>query len=162
MMINLQIVEDADHLVQARTLFQEYADTRMNDPALVNFPEEIKNLPGEYGPPAGAIILARFNGNPVGCVAFHRIADDVCEMKRLYVSPRFRGRGIGRSLVEAILKRAGEMGYSRMRLDSIPGMKTAQALYKSMGFYDIDAYRNNPNRGTKYYEIKLSRIGGRK
>ena len=158
--IKLQTVKKPGHLVQARTLFRQYAETRRNDPALVEFPEEIKNLPGEYGPPDGCIMLAHYRGNPAGCVALHKIADGICEMKRLYVSPLYRGNGIGKSLVEAVLSRARELGYSRMRLDSIPGMETAQALYESVGFYDIDAYRNNPNRGTKYYEIELARIGG--
>ena len=155
MMIQLQKVENAGHLVHAKTLFREYAETRKNDPALVDFPKEIKHLPGEYGPPKGCIMLAFYRGNPAGCVALHKIVDGICEMKRLYVSPLYRGKGVGRSLVEAILIRARELGYTRMRLDSIPGMETAQALYESVGFYDIEAYRNNPNRGTKYYELEL-------
>jgi len=154
-MNKLQIVENAYHVDQAKALFQEYANTRKNDPALVNFSEEINNLPGEYAPPEGNIILAYCDGSLAGCVAVHKLKDDICEMKRLYVSPKFQGRGIGRCLIMAILNQAEILGYTRMRLDTIPTMKTAQKLYESFGFYEIPAYRNNPNKGTKYYELKM-------
>ena len=154
-MIKLQAVENADHVAHAKALFQEYAETRKNDPALDDFHEEIDNLPGKYAAPDGNLILAYSDGKAAGCVAVHKLADGVCEMKRLYVSPRLRGRGIGRYLVEAILKQAAMIGYSRLRLDSIPSMRKAQALYESIGFHEISAYRPNPNEGTKYYEIEL-------
>lgn len=154
-MIKLKTVESAEHLVQVRTLLQEYGDSRKHDPALVNFAEEINNLPGKYTPPAGNIILAYCNDELAGCVAVHKLDDDICEMKRLYVSPKYRGKGIGRSLVIAIIEQARMIGYARMRLDSIPSMKAAQALYESIGFYKIPDYRNNPNEDTKYYEIGL-------
>lgn len=155
MMIKLLTVENIDHLTKVKALFQEYAGTRPNDPALIDFPEEIRNLPGEYAPPGGAVILACFDDEPAGCVAIHKIEDGICEMKRLYVPLRFRGKGLGRALIKAILKEALMMGYSRMRLDTIPGMKEAQGLYESLGFYEIPAYRKNPNKGTTYYEIRL-------
>lgn len=154
-MIRLETAESAEHLVQVRALLQEYGDSRPNDPALVDFAEEINNLPGKYTPPAGNIILAYCDDEPAGCVAVHQLDDDICEMKRLYVSPKFRGKGIGRSLSMAIIEQARLIGYSRMRLDSIPSMKAAQALYESIGFYEIPDYRNNPNEDTKYYEIGL-------
>lgn len=154
-MIKLQIVENAYHVDQAKALFQEYANTRKNDPALVDFSEEINGLPGEYAPPKGNIILAYCDGSLAGCVAVHKLNDDICEMKRLYVSSKFRGRGLGRCLIMAILNQAEILGYTRMRLDSTPTMKTAQKLYKSIGFYEIPDYRSNPNKGTKYYELEL-------
>jgi ribosomal protein S18 acetylase RimI-like enzyme len=154
-MITLQTVENDDQVAQAKVLFQEYADTRKNDPALAIFPEEIKNLHKKYAPPHGNIILAYCDENLAGCVAVHKLDGDICEMKRLYVSPKFRGRDIGKCLVFAIMNNAARLGYTRMRLDSIPSMKTAQALYKSVGFGEIPAYRNNPNKGTKYYEVEL-------
>ena len=154
-MIKLQTVETADHVAQAKALFQEYAETRKNDPALEDFHEEIGNLPGEYAAPDGSLILAYSDGKLAGCVAVHKLGAGFCQITRLYVSLRFRGRGLGRCLVEAILKQAAMMGYSRLRLDSIPSMKEAQALYESIGFYEIPAYRHNPNEGTKYYEIEL-------
>ena len=157
MMIKLLTVENIDHLTKVKALFQEYARTRPNDPALVDFLKEIRNLPGEYAPPGGAVILACLGDEPAGCVAVHRIDSEICEMKRLYVPLRFRGKGLGRTLIKAILKESLKMGYSRMRLDTIPGMKKAQVLYESLGFYEIPAYRKNPNKGTKYYEIKLSK-----
>ena len=154
-MITLQTVTNKDHVAQARVLFREYAGTRRNDPALVSFSEEISNLPGNYAPPDGSIILAYSDGKPAGCVAVHKLEDHICEMKRLYVPPKFRGRGIGKYLVIALIRRAKNMGYTRMRLDSIPSMKTAQALYESIGFYEIPDYKHNPNKGTKYYEIDV-------
>ncbi len=157
MMIKLLTVENTDHLTLVKTLFQEYAGTRPNDPALIDFPKEIRNLPGDYAPPGGAIILAHFDDEPAGCVACHGIEDDICEMKRLYVPYRFRGKGLGMALIKAILKEALMMGYSRMCLDSIPGMEKAQDLYEFLGFYEIPTYRKNPNKGTKYFEIKLSK-----
>ncbi|UCG11340.1 MAG: GNAT family N-acetyltransferase [Deltaproteobacteria bacterium] len=154
-MIELKTAEDENRVVQARALFQEYAETRKGDPALVDFPEEIRNLPGGYAPPDGNIILAYSDGKLAGCVAVHKLDDDTCEMKRLYVSPVFRGKGIGRRLVVAVLEQARMIGYSRMRLDSIPAMREAQTLYETIGFYEIPDYRNNPNKGTKYYEMEL-------
>lgn len=154
-MIKLQIVENTYQVDQAKALFQEYANARKNDPALVNFSEEINSLPGGYAPPEGSIILACCDGSLAGCVAVHKLNDDICEMKRLYVSPKFRGRGIGKCLIMELLKQAEMLGYTRMRLDSIPTMETAQRLYESIGFYEIPEYRNNPNKGTKYYELKL-------
>ena len=95
-MIELQKAIKANHMAQLRALFQEYAETRKNDPALVDFPEEINDLPGRYAPPTGAIILAHYDGKRAGCVALQRLDDDICEMKRLYLSSNFRGRGVGK------------------------------------------------------------------
>ncbi len=154
-MIELRKIRRPGEVEEVRTLFLEYAATRENDPALVDFPEEIESLPGFYSPPDGDIILAFLEGRPVGCVAVHRLDEETCEMKRLYVSPSCRKRGIGMRLARAVLSLAGEMGYSRMCLDTIPNMKAAQSLYESMGFYEIADYRNNPNPGTRYFEIEL-------
>ena len=161
-MITLQTVESEHQLAQVRSLFAEYAETREGDPALADFAEEINDLPGQYAPPGGNIILAYYDERPAGCVAVHKLEHHTCEMKRLYVSKPFRGKGIGRRLVKAVLKQAGMMGYYRMRLDSIPSMKAAQTLYESLGFYEIPAYRNNPNEGTKYYELELDNESARR
>ena len=93
-MIKFQIVENACQLGQAKALLQEYAKTRKNDPALVDFSKEINGLPGKYAPPQGNIILAYCDGSVAGCVAVHKLDNDICEMKRLYVSPKFRKRGM--------------------------------------------------------------------
>lgn len=154
-MIHIVTADTLPHLAAARSLFEAYAATRPNDPALVDYPAEIAGLPGAYAPPDGALLVAYQEGKPVGCVAFHRLDANTCEMKRLFVLPEARGYGLGRRLAEAIIDAARERGYHRMRLDSIPSMQAAQALYRSMGFYKIQPYRNNPNAGTTYMEKLL-------
>jgi ribosomal protein S18 acetylase RimI-like enzyme len=156
-MIELQTVQNSAQIAKIKILFKEYAVARKDDPALVDFPEEIKSLPGEYAPPAGSIIIAFYDRKLAGCVALHKLDEKICEMKRLYVRPSFRKKGIGKFLIQGILNEAFDLGYIKMRLDSIPSMKTAQRLYESAGFYEIPDYRNNPNKGTKYFEIDLSK-----
>ncbi|MBT7140803.1 MAG: GNAT family N-acetyltransferase, partial [Gammaproteobacteria bacterium] len=110
-----------------------------------------------YAPPDGQMLIAHQDQKAVGCVALHsQDEEDICEMKRLYVSPGHRNCGIGRGLVMTLLIEAEKAGYQRMRLDSIPSMKAAQELYRSIGFYEIADYRNNPNPGTRYFEITFS------
>lgn len=154
-MIKIEPAAAGDDFVAVRQLLQEYVESRPNDPALVDFPSEFAALEQHYGAPHGQMLLAHQDGVPAGCVAFHPLEEGVCEMKRLYVSPQFRGRGIGRGLVMTLLIEAEKAGYGKMRLDSIPSMKAAQELYTSMGFYEIPDYRNNPNPGTRYYELNL-------
>lgn len=156
-MAHLKIIaaETAAQVAEARGLFNAYAATRPNDPALADFPEEIAALPGSYAPPEGALLVAYRADEPVGCVALRRLDAQTCEMKRLFVLPTARGCRLGRRLAEAILDAARTRGYRRMRLDSIPSMQAAQALYRSLGFYEISPYRNNPNPGTTYMEKLL-------
>ncbi len=156
-MIKIESAETQEDYGAVRALLQEYVDTRPNDPALINFPSEFEQLEHHYGPPEGKVLLAHQDRQPAGCVAFHPLEEGVCEMKRLYVSPRYRGSGIGRGLVMTLLIEAEKAGYKKMRLDSIPSMQAAQELYESIGFYEIPDYRNNPNPGTRYYEISFER-----
>ena len=112
-------------------------------------------LPGEYSSPRGRILVAEKEGETIGCVALRDLGEGVCEMKRLYVRPAFRGGGIGRSLAEEIVRIAKQEGYEKMRLDTLASMKTAIALYRSMGFRDIEPYRFNPICGAVYLELNL-------
>lgn len=139
----------------AKKLFAEYADTLGFDLRFQNFEEELTNLPGDYVNPTGCLLLAVYKEQPVGCVGLRKLSDDVCEMKRLYVKPQFRGLGIGRALVEAVIEKARKIDYNYMRLDTVPSMEAASALYTSVGFKKSGAYRYNPIEGAVFMELKL-------
>ncbi|HYV19938.1 MAG TPA: GNAT family N-acetyltransferase [Verrucomicrobiae bacterium] len=145
----------------ARLLFREYAAGLGFDLAFQGFEAELGALPGDYVPPRGALLLAVDSAAWAGCVALRPIDGEVCEMKRLYVRPSWRGTGLGRRLAAAILDEGGRLGYARMRLDTVPAMQSAIALYESLGFRDIPAYRHNPVPGTRWLEAPLARPSGR-
>lgn len=148
--------ETEDHLAEARRLFQEYAASLGFDLGFQGFEAELAELPGAYAPPRGRLLLAFQGDRPAGCVALRELEDGVCEMKRLYVRPDFQGLGIGRALAEAVLQEARGIGYSRMRLDTVPAMARAQGLYHALGFREIPAYRFNPVPGTVFLELRLA------
>ena len=142
-------------LPQVRMLFEEYAASLGITPCFQNFGEELATLPGSYAPPSGRLLLALQRGDLAGCVALQRLTPDVCEMKRLYVRPGFRGLGIGRMLAERIKHEGQAAGYRRMRLDTLPTMTSARALYRMMGFYEIAPYRSNPVEGVAFLELRI-------
>lgn len=125
------------------------------DLSFQDFESEINELPGEYAPPNGVLRLALSNAEPAGCVALRRLEGKVCEMKRLYVKPAFRGRSIGGKLAEEVINEARKLGYVAMRLDTLPALGEAIALYKSMGFREIAPYRYNPIAGSLFLELDL-------
>jgi len=141
--------------IQARELFEEYAASLGFDLSFQDFAREVASLPGEYASPRGAILLAGDDSGIAGCVALRPLADETCEMKRLYVRPTHRGTGVGKRLAEAILAEARVRGYRRMRLDTVPGMEAAMALYRALGFREIEPYRANPIPGALFMEREL-------
>ena len=148
-------VNKGDELLSVRALFEEYAASLNFDLCFQGFKEELANLPGNYTPPEGRLLLALHSVGAAGCVALQKFEDGICELKRLYVKPRFRGLGIGRTLAETIISEARKVGYKRMCLDTVPSMREAQLLYQSMGFKDAEPYRYNPICGTRFMELAL-------
>jgi putative acetyltransferase len=152
-LVEAQTPED---LAQVRRLFRAYADWLEVDLCFQGFERELAELPGCYAPPAGRLLIARVGGEVVGCVGLRPLEPRVCEMKRLWVEPGFAGRGIGRALAESIIAAARQLGYERMRLDTIPArMPAAQHLYAALGFREIPAYYDNPLEGVVMLELKL-------
>jgi len=148
--------QSAPQVAQARELFLEYAHSLGMNLCFQNFEQELADLPGSYAPPDGRLFLAEYARQLAGCVALHKWEDSICEMKRLYLRPAFRGKGLGRVLAEAIIAEARTIGYQRMRLDTIePIMKDAVEMYRKLGFREIAAYRANPLVGAMYMELPL-------
>ncbi|MCI0409438.1 MAG: GNAT family N-acetyltransferase [Acidobacteria bacterium] len=144
-----------DEIAIARGLFREYEAELGMDLCFQGFERELAGLPGDYAPPSGRLLLAWMNGQPVGCVALRRIEEGVCEMKRLYLKPSMRRGGAGRLITLTLIQEARTLGYRRLRLDTLPVMKAAIALYRSLGFQSIPPYRHNPIEGVLYLELDL-------
>lgn len=154
-MLEIRPATSAEEIEAARTLFREYAGGLSVDLSFQNFDEELATLPGGYAPPDGRLLLAWDGTEAIGCVALRRFAEGVGEMKRLYVRPAWQGKGVGWILAEAVIAEARAIGYTTLRLDTLPTMATAQRLYRALGFREIMAYRANPVHGASYMELRL-------
>ncbi|KAK5677792.1 hypothetical protein LTS10_009675 [Elasticomyces elasticus] len=152
------IGNDAKDLADIAELFKAYAQSLGIDLAFQDFSNELAKLPGKYATPSGALLLARNSSNQaVGCIGLRLLPDPgYCEMKRLFVSPQGRGAGLGRMLAEAVVQEAKCLGYKAMRLDTLESMISARALYKSLGFRDVEPYYGTPLAGTIFLELTLS------
>jgi putative acetyltransferase len=153
---DLHQAESPAQIAQVRELFLEYAQSLGFSLCFQNFDQELADLPGDYAAPDGRLLLAEFEGQLAGCVALHKIDAETCEMKRLYLRAKFRGKGLGRLLAETVIAEARKMAYKRMRLDTVgPVMKDAVGMYRKLRFVEIAPYRPNPMEGTLYMELTL-------
>jgi putative acetyltransferase len=162
MSMRLQITqaESANSVRHIRELFLEYAaslgsDLCFPDLCFQNFDKELADLPGAYSPPHGRLLLATVEEQVAGCVALRPLEPGICEMKRLYVRPAYRGQALGKKLVEAVVTEARCIGYERMRLDTVPSMAAAISLYRAIGFREIEPYTTNPIPGALFLELDL-------
>ena len=156
-MIEIVPAHTPDQIEEARQLFKEYVAWLEIDLCFQNFDVELAGLPGDYAPPRGCLLLAVDGDQIAGCIALRKIADGICEMKRLFVRAAFRGKGLGRELADNIIRNATKIGYERMRLDTLPGrMDKAIALYRELGFKEIAPYYNNPVPDAMFMELVLS------
>lgn len=151
-------VRNDNDLQAVVTLFYEYVAWLDLDLAFQGFDAEMQAMPGKYAPPTGKLLLARnAEGSAVGCVALRPQGQDICEMKRLWVRDIAKGSGLGKELVKAIIKAGQDLGYQRMRLDTLPRMKAAVSMYRSFGFVEIPAYYQTPLEGTHFLELDLTK-----
>lgn len=158
MATNLQILqaESLDHIETVRELFREYESWLGMDLCFQGFEEELQTLPGRYEPPDGRLFIASADEKPAGCIAMRKLEDGICEMKRLYLRPEFRGQGIGNALITKLIREASSAGYERMRLDTHPPrMAKAVSIYESYGFRQIPPYYDNPNTNVLFMELAL-------
>lgn len=154
--VDLRQAESPEQIALVRELFLEYAQSLDFSLCFQSFEEELAGLPGGYAPPGGRLWLATSSDVPAGCIALHKLDEEVCEMKRLYVRPQFRGKGLGGILAGRVVADAKEIGYKRLRLDTVePMMRSAVAMYRKLGFRQIAPYRENPIEGALYMELEL-------
>ena len=154
-MINIVSATKAEDVARAKELIEEYVLSLSIDLSFQNFANEMATFPAKYSPPRGRVLVARWGDSIVGCVALRDLGEGLCEMKRMYVQPSSRGKGLGRALAKAVIDEARRIGYARMRLDTNPSLHAAIHIYVSLGFKDIDPYEFNPVEGARYFELKL-------
>lgn len=154
--VEIILVTTPAELVWARDLFLEYGRSLDSSVCLGGLAEEVAGLPGAYGPPGGVLLLARVGDKPAGCGGLRPLAADVAELKRLYVRPEYRGCGIGRQLATRLVAEARALGYRWLRLDTLPSMAAAQALYRTLGFSPIRPYAVLPCDAALCFELELA------
>ena len=155
MEFKISIADRESTIDQVKQLFFDYGVERSFDKALGDYQKEIDELPGKYQAPEGILLLAQIENDPAGCIAYQQLDATTCEMKRMYVSAKYRNQGLGQKLIEHLITLAQQSGYLTMKLDSHPSMLAAQKLYRKFGFYPASRYNNNPIEGIFFFEKKL-------
>lgn len=153
--LQIRTVQDGPQLELVRALFVEYQKSLGISLCFQDFDEELRTLPGRYALPAGRLYLGLMDDVPGACAAIRPLANGMCEAKRLFVRERYRALGFARMLMKQAIIDARAMGYTHMLLDTLPEMVAAQTLYQSLGFVDIDAYTENPIKGTRFMQLSL-------
>lgn len=154
--VEIGIAGDPADLSAVRALFEEYAAWLEVDLCFQGFSDELASLPGKYAPPDGRLYLATIDAQPAGCIALKRLDEKTAEVKRLYVRPDFRGRGLGLSLARRVIEDARSIGYRSLVLDTLERMSSARKIYKALGFRRITPYYVNPLEGVVYMRLDLS------
>jgi len=148
--------ETSEQIESAREIFREYEKWLDLDLCFQGFEKELSELPGKYAPPDGLLWLALDDERVAGCIALRKIEGDICEMKRLFVRPDYRGSGVGKLLVQSLINEARKIGYAKMLLDTYPSkMGKAVEIYRSNGFVETTRYYDNPHENTIYMELSL-------
>ncbi len=154
-MLEIRRAETEDDLAKVRTLWTEYWESLGLPLTFQGFGSQLQRLPGEFAAPCGLLLLAISNSGPAGTIAMRPMMVDECEVKRLYVPPRFRGEGLGKRLLLAAIEEARQMGYKAMFCDTLTGMQQAARLYEAMGFERVAAYSSDPTPGAIYFKLVL-------
>ena len=158
----IELLSGLDYKEEIGELFREYTDMLVaGDPKfrayldLQNYDEELAHLEVKYGPPDGRLYILMEDGAALGCVGLRRISDADCELKRLYLRPTARGRGLSRLLMDRVVADARAIGYSRMLLDTLPFLRAARGLYREYGFEEIERYNDSPMDDSIYMKLEL-------
>jgi putative acetyltransferase len=154
-MIRIIPATQPSEVEQVKALVVEYVEGLGLDLGFQDIEAELREFPGEYSPPEGRLLLAMSDEEAAGCIGLRPLEPGVCEMKRLYVRPGYRGHGLGAQLARAVITEARAMGYSAMRLDTLPSMTAAIGMYRELGFQPIEPYYRNPISGALFFELKL-------
>jgi len=144
-----------DDIPEVRAMLREYVAWIGLDLSFQEIDDEIADLPGDYDEPTGALLVAEENHHLIGMIALRPLSGSICEMKRLWVRPEGRGRGVAKELVAQILDQARHLNYDEIRLDTLPMMTNAQSLYESLGFHDVASYYKTPIKGTRFMAKRL-------
>lgn len=160
--MSINIVYGYDYKDEIKSLFTEYTEYLVENDVefkkyleIQKYDNEIENLEDKYGMPWGRLYIAFYENQVAGCIALRKLNDTQCEMKRLYVKPEFRNKGIAKMLIEKVISDSKEIGYSSMLLDTLPFLQTAIKMYKKIGFYEIGCYNDSPLDNTIYMKLDL-------